>query len=140
MSKPPLPEAAVGMLHKPNPAVITPRRPDAQPIATATWYLWDNGRVLVNMDEGRKRLLDISNDAPVGLHGVDGGGGGTHVSIIGHIDEMREDTDLADIDRIAQHYISRPYPQRDRRRISAWIAVDGWHGWGALKDNNQAAG
>jgi hypothetical protein len=53
---------------------------------------------------------------------------------------MREDTGLADIDRIAQHYIGRPYPQRDRRRISAWIAVDGWHGWGALKDNSQAAG
>jgi len=68
------------------------------------------------------------------------GGWGTHVSIIGHIDEMREDTGLADIDRIAQHYIGGPYPQRDRRRISAWIAVDGWHGWGALKDNSQAAG
>jgi hypothetical protein len=30
-----------------------------------------------------------------------------------------------------------PYPRRDDRRISAWIAVDGWHGWGALKDSSQ---
>lgn len=49
---------------------------------------------------------------------------------------MREDTGLADIDRLAQQYLGRPYPQR-HRRISAWIAVDGWHGWGALKDSGQ---
>jgi hypothetical protein len=53
MSKPPLPEAAVAMLRKPNPAVITTLRRDGQPVSTATWYLWDDGRVLVNMDEGR---------------------------------------------------------------------------------------
>ncbi|MGA8466694.1 MAG: pyridoxamine 5'-phosphate oxidase family protein, partial [Trebonia sp.] len=52
MSKPPLPDAAVAMLRKPNPAVITTLRRDGQPVATATWYLWDDGRVLVNMDEG----------------------------------------------------------------------------------------
>ena len=53
----------------------------------------------------------------------------THVSITGHIEEMREDTDLADIDRLAQQYMGKPYPHRDHRRISAWIAVDGWHSW-----------
>ena len=140
MSKPPLPDAAVAMLRKPNPSVITTLRRDGQPVSVATWYLWADGRVLVNMDEGRKRLEHIRNDPRVALDVLDEGGWGTHVSIIGHIGEMREDTGLADIDRIAQHYIGRPYPQRDRRRISAWIAVDGWHGWGALKDNSQAAG
>ena len=55
MSKPPLPEAAVTMLRKANPAVITTLRRDGQPVSTATWYLWDDGRVLVNMDECGKR-------------------------------------------------------------------------------------
>lgn len=61
----------------------------------------------------------------------------THVSITGHVDEMREDTDLADIDRLARQDIGKPYPQRDHRRSSAWIAVDGWHGWGAIKGSSQ---
>ena len=30
----------------------------------------------------------------------------------------------------------QPYPQRDCGRVSAWIAVDSWHGWGALKDSS----
>jgi hypothetical protein len=46
-------------------------------------------------------------------------------------------TDPADIDRLARQYMGRQYPQRDGLRISAWIAVDGWHGWGVLKDSRQ---
>jgi PPOX class probable F420-dependent enzyme len=137
MSKPPLPGAAVAMLRKPNPAVITTLRQDGQPVATATWYLWDDGRVLVNMDEGRKRLAHMRNDPRVALDVLDEDGWYTHLSIIGHIDEMQADTGLADIDRVAMQYTGNPYPRRDRGRISAWIAVDGWHGWGALKDSGQ---
>jgi hypothetical protein len=67
MSKPPLPDAAVEMLRKPNPAVITTLRPDGQPVSAATWYRWDDGRVLVNMDEGRKRLEHLRGDPRVAL-------------------------------------------------------------------------
>ncbi|MFE2993162.1 pyridoxamine 5'-phosphate oxidase family protein, partial [Streptomyces sp. NPDC059262] len=62
MSKPPLPEAAVAMLEKANPAVICTLRRDGQPVSAATWYLWDDGRVLINMDEGRVRLQHVRND------------------------------------------------------------------------------
>lgn len=137
MSKPPLPEAAVQMLRKANPAVITTLRPDGQPVSTATWYLWDDGRVLVNMDEGRKRLEHIRRDPRVALDVIDEGNWYTHVSIIGHIEGIREDTGLADIDRLSRQYTGNPYPRRDRRRVSAWIVVDAWHGWGALKDSSQ---
>jgi PPOX class probable F420-dependent enzyme len=137
MPQPPLPEAAVAMLRKPNPAVITTVRRDGQPISAATWYLWEDGRVLVNMDEGRKRLEHLRDNPRVALDVLEEGNWYTHVSLIGHIDELRDDVGLADIDRLAQHYVRNPYPQRDRRRISAWIAVDGWFGWGELKDSTQ---
>ncbi|WP_329083875.1 PPOX class F420-dependent oxidoreductase [Streptosporangium sp. NBC_01469] len=137
MSKPPLPDEAVAMLRKPNPAVITTLRPDGRPVSTATWYLWEDGRILVNMDEGRKRLEHLRDDPRVSLTVLDGSDWYTHVSVIGHVAEMREDRDLADIDRVARHYLGEPYPRRDRGRVSAWIEIDGWHGWGAHKDNNQ---
>jgi len=135
MSKPPLPDAAVAMLRKPNPAVITTLRRDGQPVATATWYLWDDGRVLVNMDESRKRVAFMRDDPRVALDVLDERDWYTHLSITGHVAEMRADPDLADIDRVAMQYTGKPYPVRDRSRISAWIAVDGWHGWGALKED-----
>jgi hypothetical protein len=37
---------------------------------------------------------------------------------------------LDDIDRIARHYTGRPYPLRDRERVSAYIEVATWHAWG----------
>ena len=52
MPKPPLPDRVRELLAKPNPSVITAVRPDGQPVSVATWYLWDDGRILVNMDEG----------------------------------------------------------------------------------------
>ncbi|MFI1738557.1 PPOX class F420-dependent oxidoreductase [Streptomyces sioyaensis] len=138
MSKPPLPDAAVAVLAKVNPAVITTLRSDGQPVSTATWYLWDHGRVLVNMDEGRKRLAHIRRDPRVSLTVLDEGNWYTHLSLIGHVADITADEDLADIDRLAQRYLGKPYPQRDRRRVSAWIEIDRWHGWGAMKDSDQA--
>ena len=90
------------------------------------------------MDEGRKRLEHLRNDPRVALDVLDESDWYTHLSITGHVNQMGEDTDLAGIHWLAQHYTGTTYPQRDRRRISAWIAVDGWHGWGALKDSSQS--
>jgi PPOX class probable F420-dependent enzyme len=140
MSKPPLPEDAIAMLSRPNPAVIATVRSDGQPVSTATWYLWDDGRVLINMDEGRKRLEHLRGDPRVTLTVLDGDDWYTHVSLIGHVAELRDDEDLADIDRLSRQYTGRPYPQRDRRRISAWIEIDRWHGWGSLRDSDQPTG
>ncbi|MET4642330.1 PPOX class F420-dependent oxidoreductase [Streptomyces sp. NPDC006539] len=137
MSKPPLPDEAVTMLKKANPAVITTLRPDGQPVSTPTWYLWDDGRVLVNMDEGRKRLDHIRRDPRVALTVLDEAGWYTHISIIGRVAETRPDEGLADIDRLARQYLGTDYRMRDRDRVSAWIEIERWHGWGTLKDNSQ---
>jgi PPOX class probable F420-dependent enzyme len=138
MSKPPLPEAVIQMLGQPNPAVIATLRPDGQPVSAATWYLWDDGRVLVNMDEGRKRLGHMRNDPRVTLTVLAEGDWYSTITLIGHVSGWRDDTDLADIDRVSTHYTGHPYPQRDRGRVSAWIDVDRWYGWGSLKENDQA--
>jgi hypothetical protein len=57
----------------------------------------------------------------------------THVSLIGRVVEMADDDNLVDIDRLSHHYRSRPYPNRESPRVSAWIEVEKWHGWGAAR-------
>jgi PPOX class probable F420-dependent enzyme len=79
-------------------------RRDGQPVATATWCLWDGGRVLVNMDEGRKRLEHMRSNPRVALEVLDESDWHTRLSITGHVEEMREDADLVDIDRLARQY------------------------------------
>lgn len=136
MPKPPLPEKVSALLAKPNPAVIATVRPDGQPVSVATWYLWEDGRVLVNMDEGRRRLDYLRREPRVTLTVLDSAGWHTHVSLQGRVVELRDDPELVDIDRLARHYIGERYPKRQRNRISAWIEVDRWHGWGAAENTD----
>lgn len=138
MSKPPLPEEVVALLAKANPAVMATVRPDGQPVSTATWYLWDDGRVLLTLDEGRARLNHLRNDPRMTLTVLDEADWYSHVSIIGRACDIREDKGLVEADRVSRHYLGRPYAIRDRRRVSVWIEIDRWHGWGALKDSAQA--
>lgn len=127
----PLPDDVRGLLAKPNPAVIATLGADGRPVSVATWYLLDGARILVNMDEGRKRLEHLRRDPRVSLTVLDEAGWYTHVSVHGRVVEMADDPDLEDIDRLAVHYTGRRYRNRDRGRVSAWIEVDRWHGWGA---------
>ena len=135
MPRPPLPDDVSALLVQPNPAVIAANRPDGQPVSVATWYLWQDGRVLVNMDESRKRLEYLRADPRVSLTVLAADDWYTHVSLQGRVVDLPDDEGLADIDRISRHYTGRPYSTRDRRRVSAWVEVDRWHGWGAARND-----
>ncbi|MDO0925406.1 PPOX class F420-dependent oxidoreductase [Streptomyces sp. TG1A-8] len=139
MSKPPLPPEAVELLSRPNPCVMATVRSDGAPVSTPTWYVWDDGRVLISLDEGRVRLKHLRRDPRLTLTVLAEDDWYTHVTLIGRVVETHGDEGLADIDRIARHYTGEPYPDRVRARVSAWIEVERWHGWGALKDSDQAS-
>ncbi len=129
----PLPPEAAERLARANPAVIAHSRRDGQPVSVATWYLLEDGRLLVNMDAARKRLDYIRHDPRVSLTALDADDWYTHISVQGRVVEMVDDVGLADIDRLATHYTGKPYRNRERPRISAWIEIDSWHGWGAVR-------
>ena len=129
MPKPPLPPEIDAFLKEPNPSVIATLQSDGSPNTVATWYFWENGRVLVNMDEGRKRLKFMRRDPRVSLTVLGKDGWYHQVSLRGKVVSIEEDADLSDIDRISRHYTGEPYSDRDRRRYSAWIEVGTWWGW-----------
>lgn len=133
-----LTDAERAMLSKPNPAVISTIRSDGQPISAATWYLLRDDRVLVNMDAGRKRLEHMRNDPRVSLTVLDESSWYSHITLIGRVVDLYDDHEMSDIDTISTHYQGKPYPRRDRGRVSALIEIDRVHGWGAYKNNDQA--
>jgi PPOX class probable F420-dependent enzyme len=132
MPKPPLPEALEEFLKQPNPSVISSLRPDGSPHTAATWYLWEDGRVLVNMDESRQRLEYLRRDPRVSITVLDKDSWYRHVTLIGTA-TLEEDPQLEDIDRLCRHYMGGPYSERDRRRVSARIEVESWHSWDQYK-------
>ena len=129
MPKPPLPAELQEMLRRPNPAVIGTVRPGGTPNTVATWYLWEDGRALVNMDQGRRRLEYLRADPRVSLTVLDGDEWYRHVTLHGRVTALEPDEGMRDIDRIATHYTGAPYANRDRGRVSGWIEIEGWHAW-----------
>jgi PPOX class probable F420-dependent enzyme len=126
----PLPNEYEALLREPNAAVIGTVTPSGEPNTVATWYLWDEGRLIVNMDGSRKRLAWMRENPHVSLT-VLMEDWSKHISLRGRVTQLvGGEQGLDDIDRIARHYTGRPYPLRDRERVSAYIEVSAWHAWG----------
>lgn len=132
MPKPPLPDKLIEVLVQPNPAVMATVDASGQPVSVPTWYVWDNGRILVNLDEGRRRLAHLRHEPRVAVTVLAGDDWYSHISMRGRVVELADDPDMVDIDRISTHYTGKPYAARDRGRVSAWIEIDQWHSWGKL--------
>ena len=129
MPRVPVPPEVDELLRRPNPAVIATLRPDGSPHSVPTWYDWENGRVLLNMEDTRLRLGYMHRDPRVALTVLADESWYRHVSLLGKIVSIDDDDDLADIDRLALRYTGRPFRTRDRKRVSAWMEPERWHGW-----------
>ena len=123
-----LPPQVEEFLRRPNPAVIAVIRPDGFPMTVATWYDWDDGRILVNMLAARARLRWMRGNPKVSLT-VLGDDWYTHVSLYGEVVTIEDDADLSGIDRLAMRYTGKPFRNRKVHRVNAWIDPLGWHGW-----------
>ncbi|MGA8924564.1 MAG: pyridoxamine 5'-phosphate oxidase family protein [Candidatus Dormiibacterota bacterium] len=123
-----LPAEVEEFLRQPNTAVIAAVRPDGFPMTVATWYDWEDGRVLVNMHANRSRLAWMRLNPKVSLTFFNQDWY-RHVSLYGLVESIADDVGLADIDRLARRYTGQPFGSRTQKRVSAWIAPVGWHGW-----------
>jgi PPOX class probable F420-dependent enzyme len=128
-----LPPELGEFLTRPNPAVIATVAPDGSPHTAATWYLWEDGRVHVNMADTRKRLANVRNDPRVSLTVLGEDGWYRQVTLRGRVVSIEPDPELESIDRLSRHYLGQPYGARDQQRVAAWIEVETWYAWNAGK-------
>jgi PPOX class probable F420-dependent enzyme len=124
----PVPPDVDAFLAKPNPAVVATIRPDGTPHTAATWYDWEDGRVLLNMDESRVRLGYLRANPAVSLT-VLGDDWYRHVTLLGNVVSIEEDEGLRDIDRLALRYSPNRYRDRTSKRFSAWMKPERWYAW-----------
>jgi PPOX class probable F420-dependent enzyme len=127
---PKLTAEVVEFLRQPNPAVMGTVRADGMPVTVATWYLWDEGRILLNLDAERWRMAHLRRDPRVSLTVIEAKDWYRHVSVQGHV-TIEDDPDLVDIDRLSMHYRGRPYFNRTRPRVTAWMEIEHVHLWPA---------
>ena len=129
VTTPPLPPHLDEFLKQANPSVIGTLDPDGTPHTAATWYLWEGGRVLVNMDATRKRLEHLRQNPGVSITVLGSDNWYQQVTLRGRVVEIADDPDLEGIDRLCTHYMGGPYSARDQQRVNAWIEVESWYSW-----------
>ena len=67
MPRLPVPPEVDEFLAQANPAVVGTVRRDGSPHTVATWYDWEDGRALLNMEDTRLRLSHLRADPRVSL-------------------------------------------------------------------------
>lgn len=130
MPQAPLPPALCTFLAGPRKAVVGTVREDGSPVTTACWYgLQEDGRILLSMDRDSHRLRHLRGEPRVALT-VLGNDWYNQLSLLGRAAEIREDPDLADIDRLSERYVGEPYEDRSYNGVSVLFEIERWHTWG----------
>jgi len=125
----PVPPEVDAFLAEPNPAVVATVSPRGAPHTAATWYDWEDGRVLLNMDESRLRLGFLRENPAVALTVLGARDWYRQVTLLGRVVTLEEDPELRDIDRLSVRYTRKPYADRNARRVSAWMEPERWSAW-----------
>src|SRR2546421_2200718 len=109
MPRAPVPPAIDAFLAQVHPAVVGTVRPDGSPHTVATWYDWEDGRALLNLEDTRLRLSHLRADPRASLTVLAEGDWYRHVTLLGRVASIEEDVGLSDIDRLAVRYTGKPY-------------------------------
>jgi PPOX class probable F420-dependent enzyme len=130
MPRPPLSTDAMELMLAANPAVLATVRDDGSPHTVAVWFDWVEDRVLLNMDVNRKRLRYVEANPAASITILDGENWLRQLTVRGPI-SLEPDEGLVTVDRLANRYMGREYPVRDRPRVTAWLQPEHWFLWDA---------
>lgn len=109
--------------------MVATLRDDGSPVSAASWYRWQNGRVLLSVSATSQRLRHVRRDPRLALT-VLGESWYTHVSLLGTVVAIDEDSDFATVDAVARHYTDGPYPNHDVPGFILSVEIERWHVFG----------
>ncbi|MFN8188021.1 MAG: TIGR03618 family F420-dependent PPOX class oxidoreductase [Gaiellales bacterium] len=130
MPRGPLPPELERFLAAPRPAVVSTLTADGSPVTTPTWYEWTGAHLVLVMDRNGRRVGNLRRDPRVGLTVLDDDWY-RHLSLLGRTIEIRDDPDLADVDRLAERYWGHAYEPRDWKSVTVTVEVERWHTYGS---------
>lgn len=125
----PVPREVDAFLAAANPAVVGTVSPSGQAHTAATWYDWEDDRVLLNMDESRLRLRHLRANPSVALTVLGADDWYGQVTLLGNVVSLEDDPDLTGIDRLSLRYTGRPFRDRGAKRVTAWMQPERWTSW-----------
>ncbi|PSP82241.1 PPOX class F420-dependent enzyme [Halobacteriales archaeon QS_1_68_17] len=86
--------------------------PDGTPHVTPVWIGYDAGadRLLINTEDGRRKTRNVRANPSVGISMTDPDDPYRRLSVLGTVEEFREEGAREHIDELARRYIGEDYP------------------------------
>ena len=125
-----LTDAALDLLGRASPGVLTTLLPDGSPHSTEVWVDADGDQVLVNSVDTHRKVRNVRRDPRVALVVIDPDDGSRHVALRGRVVEVTPEGARDHIEKLALRYLGGQYPWfggRDQIRVLLRIDVD-WLG------------
>ena len=122
-----LPDRLRSLLAQPSTCYLATTMPDGSPQLTQTWVDTDGDYILINSVEGFQKIRNIERDPRVALTVSDPANPTAYYTIRGHVTSVTPDGAAEHIEKLAQHYLGKPYPWfggRDQTRLLITIAAD----------------
>jgi PPOX class probable F420-dependent enzyme len=125
------PEAIEEFLKEKNFLVLATARRDGSPQVTPVWYLWENGRFMINALNGRAKVSNMARDPRVAFVIQDMQRPERYIQVRGRV-TAREGgaTGHRDIDRLSERYSGSARfggdPNHTADRISFYIVPE-WY-------------
>lgn len=108
-----MPERIKSFLARPNFAVLATVDPKGRPHATPMWFLLEeDGTLLLNTSEGRKKLENLRKRPWVAVTVYDREDPYRYVQVRGRVRELNRERGPEDIERLARRYTGAPFNYR----------------------------
>lgn len=112
-----LPDAVQQFLKEPNFLVLATSRKDGTPQVTPIWFLFEDGRFLINVMDGRAKVANMRRDPRVAFVVQDLKNPYRYVQVRGRVvSSAAGETGHDDIDRLSARYTGNPVYQGDPKR------------------------
>jgi PPOX class probable F420-dependent enzyme len=123
----PLPEDLLALLRQPSLCYVATSMADGSPQVTQTWVDTDGEHVLINSVQGHVKVKNLARDPRVAVAISDPSTPSRYVQVRGRVVDITTEGAVANIERLAQRYLGRPYPWyggRDQVRVILTIAPE----------------
>lgn len=98
-----IPESHVGLLENNQVVMLATNGPKGEPQVTALWFLYEDGKVKMSINESRQKLKNLRRDARASVLFIDPANPYKTLEIRGTVD-IESDPDYAFADRVGKKY------------------------------------
>jgi len=120
-----IPDKFLPILTQKKPlAFLATVMPDGSPQVTPVWFLFKDGKFIVNTARGRVKDKNMTKNAKVALSITDPDNTYSHISVRGTIANITEDGADANIDLLAKRYLDKDkYPFRQPGEVRVMYEI-----------------